>query len=116
MYDLGLTDEQFWDLTPRAFSLLWNRHIEAERRVDRRVASLICLYANSHRDRQLHPKPFEVDEFLPGSAAATSEQTAKNNVVQMVAQAKALTLAAKAKREKLTPYQVVMAAREMATA
>jgi hypothetical protein len=36
-----------------------------ERRADLRAAIVACMLANIHRDRDIHPEPFEVSEFMP---------------------------------------------------
>ena len=47
-YDLGLDEEAFWDLTPRAFALLLDRHEEAERRADARMAIAVFHLLGPH--------------------------------------------------------------------
>lgn len=65
VYDLGLTDAQFWALTPRQYDLLANRFLDAEERASQRFGLLATLYANAHRDREKHPHPFELQDFAP---------------------------------------------------
>src|SRR5690606_32336546 len=41
-YDLGLSETEFWELTPYELSLLLDRREEAERRRDARIAVAVC--------------------------------------------------------------------------
>jgi Phage tail assembly chaperone protein, TAC len=65
VYDLRLTPAEFWDLTPREFNALWDRHIAAEERHDRRIALICTLYANAHRDEKKRSTAFEITDFMP---------------------------------------------------
>lgn len=65
VYDLGLTDSQFWDLTPRHFRALWDRRLDEHDRQNRIVCQLLVLYANTHRDTNRRLQPFTLDDFAP---------------------------------------------------
>lgn len=65
VYDLGLTDAQFWALTPRQLNLLIERFLDSEERMSQRFGLLAALYANAHRDREKHPRLFELQDFAP---------------------------------------------------
>lgn len=85
---MGLTAEQFWDLTPRHFAGVYKHYIDSERRQDSRFALLACLYANSHRDEKKRNTPFELSDFMPGGNPVPSH----HGVDDMVAMAKAVTM------------------------
>lgn len=67
VYDLGLTDAQFWEYTPRQFLLLWDHHRETESRTDRRFASLGAWMLSAWGAKNPSGKPVTVDDLLPGS-------------------------------------------------
>lgn len=64
VYDLGLTAAEFFSFTPRHIDAFHKRHLAAEERQDRRVASLMAFYAEAHRDRDKRFEPFTLDDFL----------------------------------------------------
>ena len=64
-FDLGLSPEDFWELTLAELRALTDRWRDAERRQDRRAALLACMIAEPNRDRAKRPEPFQVDDFMP---------------------------------------------------
>lgn len=64
-YDLGLSDEEFWDLSVEQFNALIERHITEQENRDLRAAQICCVLANIHRDTRKKPRPFEIKDFLP---------------------------------------------------
>lgn len=64
--DLGLTDADFWELTPRLFFILHGQFLESEKRHDMRWANWFALYANAHRDPAKQPKAWTAQDFMPG--------------------------------------------------
>lgn len=77
--DLGLTTEVFWSLTPREFSLLFERHLDREERANQRaglIASFIANYAGRQRDERKHPRPFTVQEITPSRHSRNGHMTA----------------------------------------
>ena len=62
-YGLGLSEESFWALTPRQFSALSKQYEREQEQLDRRVALVACVIANSHSE-----KPHEIEDFMPRSA------------------------------------------------
>ena len=65
VYDLRLSSEAFWRLTPRQFTALCERHRNDERRRDGRAALVTAMIANTVRDAKKHPKPYQPSDFLP---------------------------------------------------
>jgi Protein of unknown function (DUF4035) len=92
--DLGLTSEQYWNLTPREFGHLRERWQARETREDRRTALIACLIANANRDPQRRSFPFEIDDFMPGGpkpqTVAQQIATARIITSQWIAKEKAL--------------------------
>ena len=65
MYDYGLTDEQFWNLTPPQYYALSERHDQANRHQDLRTGIVSSTIANCHRDAKERPEPFTAQDFMP---------------------------------------------------
>jgi hypothetical protein len=83
--DLGLTSEQYWNLTPREFGHLRERWQARETREDRRTALIACILANVNRDPKRRAQPFEIEDFMPG--AKKRQQT----VEEMIATCRVIT-------------------------
>lgn len=64
--DLGLTREEFCDVTPRFVSALRRQHELMLERSESQMAILLASYSNVHRDRDARPQPFDVHDFMPG--------------------------------------------------
>lgn len=62
--DLGLSDEQFWRLTPRLWAALVARYEEQQDRDDWRCGQIAAIIANSNRNAKTRPQPFSVEEFM----------------------------------------------------
>ena len=62
VYDIKLTDQQFWDCTPQQFDELIERWILREEREDRRSAIVGVTIANANRSSKT--KPFKIDDFM----------------------------------------------------
>lgn len=61
---MGLTSAEFWQLTPRQLQLLFDK-FEAKRYGEQQLlAVFMTMYANSHRDKDAKPDPFEVGDFI----------------------------------------------------
>ncbi len=73
MFDLGLTETQFWESTPRELDALWKRLAAREEREYRNFALLMCQQANLNRGKDAPAIP--LDRFLGKS---TPEQKQKN--------------------------------------
>lgn len=63
MYDLGLTSNQFWDLTPAQFAALSDRHDERIKHEERGHAIVAWVVANLFRSKDAPPLP--VETFMP---------------------------------------------------
>lgn len=79
MYDFGLTDDRFWDLTPAQFNALSDRFDSANRRQDFRFANLISVLANIHRDEKRKPEPFTALDFMPRYDDEPEEEPKKDD-------------------------------------
>jgi hypothetical protein len=62
---LGLSDEEFWNLTPIQLNALLHRFLEAQKRLDGRTALICAVLANIYRDPKKH-EPFTIEDFMPG--------------------------------------------------
>lgn len=65
VYDLGLTDERFWHLTPKLFSSLLKRHREAQRMANRRAGEVAAAIYSVNRDVRRNPKGFTWLDIFP---------------------------------------------------
>lgn len=64
-YELRLSDDEFWSLTPLQFSLLSDRH-EERRVLDLHGSAIVAsVVANANRDAKKQPRPFTPADFLP---------------------------------------------------
>jgi len=69
--DLGLTDEEFWRLTPRELDALSKRTVARRDREDYQVALLCAVIANTAPRRR--KRPFKPEDFLPKRRARTRQ-------------------------------------------
>lgn len=60
---LGLTADEFWQLTPRHWDAVWNQYLDSEERQDRRIGMLYTMYYNAHRPE--HSQAMKLDEMFP---------------------------------------------------
>ena len=65
VYDLGLSSETLFSLTPRHFDALLQRFLDQQEREAQRFGLLATLYANAHRDSKTRAQPFAIDDFTP---------------------------------------------------
>jgi hypothetical protein len=90
-HDLGLSDAEFWDLTPRQFGAIAERHSAAYERDLARSALICATLANIHRDPDKKPEPFLPADFMPRLRQAGEDQEAKlANVKRLRAKAEQL--------------------------
>lgn len=61
-------------MTPRQLAALWDAWKQRERAQDRRAALMPWVYAESHRDRDKHPQPIRIEDFMPGEAKPVQSQ------------------------------------------
>lgn len=66
--DIGLSEQEFWEMTPRQFQLLVKRHEMRILREWQPMACLMALTANCHRDSSVRPQPYSPEDFLPRRA------------------------------------------------
>lgn len=59
---MGLTEEEFWELSFKEFDLLKKRQELAEYRSWERTASLMCVVFNTHRGK--HQRALKVKDIL----------------------------------------------------
>ena len=75
-YDLRLTEEEFWRLTPRQFFALQDRWLNEVEIRDYHAALVATILANIHRPKT--KKPFKITDLMPdrrGRKAAEPKQT-----------------------------------------
>jgi hypothetical protein len=80
VYDFGLTDEQFWALTPPQFSALSERYDQENYRNDSRVAQQLAMMANIHC-RKEGDAAYTAQMFMPdyeGEEAEKKEVSAED--------------------------------------
>jgi hypothetical protein len=77
VYDLGLTDAQFWAITPRQFHALYERHLDAMERQARNFGLLAVLYGEAHRDKTKRAVPFMIEDFVPSRRGTAAIAPAK---------------------------------------
>jgi hypothetical protein len=65
VYDLGLTTERFWALTPREYRALADRQLEAQKADDWRFGQLATLVAGVAGSKRSNGTPFEPWDFFP---------------------------------------------------
>ena len=67
MYDLGLSDDLFWRLSPRDFSLLLRRMSQEQEQQNRRVARICAaIYNAPYIDiKRRGGKPYTENDFMP---------------------------------------------------
>lgn len=65
---MGLSDEDFWRLTPREFNALARAREAEQRNWDARFGLLAAILANAHRDPKKRAAPFEPKDFFPSLA------------------------------------------------
>ena len=60
VFDLGLTDKQFWKLTPAQFYALWERCLQSKQEADYRAGVVASMLYNIHRGKHpaLDPEDF----------------------------------------------------------
>lgn len=71
-YDLGLTEEEFWDITPAQFDALNERHVLHKKMEDYRAGLIASILCNIHREQgteATEPADFFTD--LPRSKPRT---------------------------------------------
>ena len=66
IYNLRLTEEQFWRLSLNEFMLLVDRHKEQQRRDDWRAALICATLANVNSKKKYQPKDFMPKEKSRG--------------------------------------------------
>ena len=73
-YDLHLTEEEFWGITPREFGALRGRLNDANEWLDYRAALVCSVIANVFRSKTT--RLFKPDDFMPkrGTREQTPEQ------------------------------------------
>ncbi len=65
LIDLGLTDAQFWELTPRQFKLLMERRLAMEDRQVFPTKVLATMFANAHRAKEREHSPYAMYDLFP---------------------------------------------------
>lgn len=84
IYDLHLSDAQFWGLTLVEFNALMERLNLSIERENYRTGLVCALTANIHRDPK--SKAFTPQDFMPGKAKPVRKQTPEDmlNIVKML--------------------------------
>lgn len=65
IYDFGLTEDEFWDLTFAQFRALSKRHDLAQQQRDLGFGIVASVIANVNRDPKKRRKEFEPKDFMP---------------------------------------------------
>ena len=72
VYDLRLTDGQFWQLTLKEYMKLADRLLADRERQDYRAALVCTVVANAHRDSK--QKPYRPQDFMPKKKRSKTAQ------------------------------------------
>ena len=83
-YDLGLTEDEFWNLSIDEFNALLKRHNLKQEREDSRAAMICTVIANIFRGKG---KPYKITDFMPSKPRQKRNQTP----VEMVEMLKCFT-------------------------
>jgi hypothetical protein len=62
-YDLGISEEEFWELSTDQFNALLKRHNLKQEREDSQIAMICAVIANIFRGKG---KPYKIKDFMPG--------------------------------------------------
>ena len=89
VYDLNLSDEEFWRLTLGEFNALSKRHADGEKRSAHRAASIIAAIYNTI-PRKKGKKAFTPNDFLPDSMRIKDKPRKKQTPEEMLAMVKAM--------------------------
>lgn len=65
MYDFGITEEQFLQLTPAKFAALSERHDYSVHQAEFRAGLICSIIANANRDEKKRPQPYTAYDFVP---------------------------------------------------
>lgn len=57
-----MSEDEFWDCTPRQFAARMDEYLEGEKRADYRAGVIAAILANAHRD----PKKGKKSGYKPG--------------------------------------------------
>lgn len=76
-YDLRLSEDRFWSLTPRQFAALSDRFEEGYRRSLHGAALVGTALANIHRDTKRYPQALTTQQVYPGLFASPDPETEK---------------------------------------
>lgn len=68
MVDFGLSEAEFWRLTPREYGIMKRRFEASEERKDYRAALITSWVANSIPSKR--KRPYKPDDFMPRRRAA----------------------------------------------
>jgi hypothetical protein len=84
VYDFGLTDEQFWELTPAQFSALSERYDQDNMRLDFRAAIISSVIANTSRGKD--DPPFTPKQFMPdyGDEEVENEEQSAEEMIALL--------------------------------
>lgn len=89
VFDLGLTNEQFWDSTHRQTAYLTDRYNERRKQEDRRAGGIIAMLYNINRDSTKDPEGLDWDDFFTEWKPPQPEQTEEEMFNTMMLLAKA---------------------------
>lgn len=84
VYDLHLSSEQFWRLTPRQFWSLCERQSLSERRQDARAALVAAVIANVNRPKSKR-SPYKVEDFMPRNGHKEQSPEQQAAMLQVIA-------------------------------
>jgi hypothetical protein len=83
-YDLGLSEDDFWDLWFNEYDELCKQHLAHEEAEDFRSAQIACLFANAFRDQKKRRSPFTIDDFMPSRAAEPKRNQTPEEMLTVV--------------------------------
>jgi hypothetical protein len=83
IYNLHLSDKEFWHLTLAQFDALVSQYLQEQENLDFRAALVCAVLANIHRDPKKRQRPFEAKDFMPQrrSKKVKTEKQMKDDLV-----------------------------------
>ena len=81
---MGLTDAEFWCLTPKEYSYLVKRFGQEQERYDRRAALVSSVIANVNRNTKKRKRPYTVQDFMPRAGKKKSKKMTNNELLKKV--------------------------------
>lgn len=77
VYDFGISDAEFWELTLLKFDAIARRSNEVERKKDYRVAMVCAAIYEQNRNPKKRAEPYSPSDFMPKEEPTINDLVAK---------------------------------------